>query len=179
MVLSAIIPPPRVYMEDNMQRLSYPYHLWADIIGYKSPAYREYWGYEHYGIDLCTVDPSPLVRASGVGEVLAAGDDDALGFGVAILYRSCMGHDGSLRDLVARYMHLDAIICRVGDKLQPGDAFAREGSQGTKTRHLHLELDMDTRPQYATWSPQVSASGHTLWIKGIDTTFDPAIYLWR
>lgn len=162
-----------------MQRLIFPYTTYRYLVGFKRPCYREHWGYDHYGADFTCCDHAPLVRASGNGIVLAADDDDALGFGVAILYQQCERHDGRVRDLVARYMHLDAIICRKGDRLKAGDAFAREGAQGTKMRHLHMELDTDTRTEYATWSPQVSATGHTLWRKGLDTCVDPMTYLWE
>lgn len=162
-----------------MQRLLFPYIMYRYLVGFKRPWYREHWGYDHYGADFACCDPAPLVRASGDGLVLAADDDDALGFGVAILYKDCYGRDGTVRDLVARYMHLDAIICREGDRVIAGDAFAREGAQGTKTRHLHMELDTDTRPEYAAWTPQVSTTGHTLWRKGIDTCVDPMNFLWE
>lgn len=163
-----------------MQRLRYPYQSWRMIVPYRSPAYLEHWGYSHYGVDITCTDATPLVRASGKGRVIAAGDDGSLGWGVAILYRACeVRGEPEPVDLVARYMHLESVIVESGDVLHAGDAFAREGSRGTQQRHLHVELDRDTRELYACWTPQMSRQGHDFWVKGIDTTLDPERAFWR
>ena len=163
------------------QRLILPFVRSMMLCGYKVEKYREYWGYPHYGIDISTIQggagKDPTVYASGTGRVLAAGKDAKLGYGLAVLYPGAVNHrTGKAVDLVARYMHLRKIYVQAGDEVAPGDKLGLEGKEGTGDYHLHLELDTDTREEYARWSPQVS-SGLTFWVKGVDSTVNPSDYL--
>ena len=165
------------------QKLIVPFVKSMMLCGWKNARYAEAWGYPHYGIDISSIQGNAgsnhSIFASGVGTVLAAGKDDSLGYGVAILYKGCVSNKGTAEtDLVARYMHMVSINVKAGDTVTVETKIGTEGKEGTEDYHLHLEFDTDTTPKYATWSPQVS-KGHTFWKKGTDSTINPSLWLWQ
>ena len=163
-----------------MQYLIMPFAKQMMLCGYKTKEYRNYWGYDHYGIDVSTIQggagDDPTVYASGDGVVLAAGKDDKLGYGVAICYNDVYNHNTkSVQSLVGRYMHMRSMSVKEGDVVKAGTPIGVEGKEGTGDYHLHLEFDTDCTPKYATWTPQVA--GSNFWKKGIDTTVNPSFVL--
>lgn len=161
-----------------MQKLSMPFRRQMMLCGYKNARYRSHWGYPHYGVDISTIQggagDDPTVYAGGSGTVLAAGRDNSLGYGLAVLYPEVYNHKtGRVQSLVARYMHLRSISVKAGQKVTRGEKLGVEGKEGTGDYHLHLEFDSDVTLGYAVWSPQVS-SGHTFWKKGLDSTVNPS-----
>lgn len=164
------------------QTLQLPFQAQMMLCGYKNEKYRAHWGYPHYGIDISSMQggagTDAQIYASGEGRVLAAGRDNTLGYGVAVLYENCKSRSGETRSLTARYLHMRTLLVRAGDRVHAGTPLGLEGKEGTKDYHLHLELDTDIRESFAVWSPQVSA-GHTFWKKGSDTTVNPSLWLWR
>lgn len=164
------------------QRLLLPFRRGMLLCGYKNPQYERHWGYPHYGIDISSrqgnAGDDDSIYAGGSGQVLAAGHDNTLGYGAAVLYRGCIAHSGGKYDLVARYMHMRTLCVAAGDAVDTSTVIGLEGKEGTADYHLHLELDTDTAPEYAVWSPQVSR-GHTFWKKGRDTTLNASCLLWQ
>lgn len=175
------------------QRLIVPFQKSILECGYKVKKYKEYWGFDHYGIDLTVTDgvPNPAsydhtIRASGNGKVVwckydsVTGNAKSLGWALAISYPDCVGRDGSVKTLIARYMHAGTVFVRAGQEVQAGQEIAVEGKCGTSVEHLHFELDTDTA--YPQYSPQVS-DGHTGWKKGYrdsrDSTLNPSLWLWQ
>lgn len=158
-------------------KLTLPFNKSMYLCGYKVNPYKEYWGYPHYGVDISAKEANGnmYVLASGDGKVLAAEKDNTLGGGIAILYKDCESRYGEKIDIVARYMHLSALNVKTGDIVKRGDVIGHEGKEGTQDYHLHLEFDTDT--VYPTYSPQVD-NRHTFWMKGIDTTVNPSLWLW-
>lgn len=158
-------------------KLTLPFNKSMMLCGWKVGAYREFWGYPHYGIDISAKEANGnmYVLASGDGVVLACAKDNTLGGGIAILYKDCESRYGERVDIIARYMHLSAINVEKGDVVKRGQVIGYEGKEGTESEHLHLELDTDTL--YPTYSPQVS-NNHTFWMKGIDSTANPSLWLW-
>lgn len=157
-------------------RLTLPFNKSMMLCGWKNGEYKKYWGYPHYGIDISANEAGGdrTVVASGKGVVLAAEHDNSLGYGIAILYKDCESRTGERKDLVARYMHMDKVYVSKGDTVNTGDKIGNESNIGTKDPHLHLEFDVDT--VYPTYSPQVD-NRHTFWMKGIDTTVNPSMWL--
>ncbi len=160
----------------NGQKLLLPFARQMLLCGYKNPNYRAYWGYSHYGLDISArqAGADAHVLGSGFGRVLAAGHDNSLGWGLAVLYPACVGPGGAVKDLVARYLHLQSVDVAAGDLVLPWTRLGAEGKEGTKDYHLHLELDTDCA--WPVWTPQVSA-GHAFWKRGADTTVDPSLWL--
>lgn len=164
------------------QKLVLPFTRCMMLCGYKNAEYTKYWGYPHYGIDVSTIQggasDDPTVRASGEGEVLAAGKDSRLGYGVAVLYRGAYNHKtGKAVDVVGRYMHLKSVSVKAGDLVKAGTPLGVEGKEGAADYHLHLEFDTDITPAYATWTPQVAGTGG-FWKKGVDSTVNPSYILY-
>lgn len=166
------------------QRLILPYRRAMIIAGYKTEIYRREWGFNHYGIDISSVQgvnqKDHTIRASGDGQVVWCKKDEpkagrSLGWAVAIRYNGCIGRDGGVSDLIARYMHSPLVYVKQGDYVHLDDPIAVEGMEGTGSYHLHFELDTDCK--YPQYSPQV-ATGHTGWKKGTDTTLNPSLWLW-
>ena len=170
------------------QRLIYPFAVGITMCGYKTKKYKSYWGYEHYGIDITSIQgirqPDNYVRASGAGTVVwckydvASGGARSLGWALAVKYDDCVSHGGSVKSLVARYMHADKCYVVEGQTVKAGDILLLEGKIGTNGEHVHMELDTDVRTKYANWTPQVSA-GHSGWHKGDDYTVNPSYWLWQ
>ena len=154
------------------QKLILPYKSCKVVAGYKRPAYRNYWGYNHYGCDYVGVSNLDII-ASGNGTVLTAGYDNNVGNTVCILYPDVVNHKtGKTQSLIARYMHLKSIAVKVGQKLQAGDKIGVEGATGAGkwASHLHIEFDTDTA--WPNYSPQVE--GANLIKKGVDSTVNPS-----
>jgi murein DD-endopeptidase MepM/ murein hydrolase activator NlpD len=155
-----------------LQKLILPYKSCKVVAGYKRPAYRSYWGYDHYGCDYVGVGSLDII-ASGNGTVLTAGYDNNVGNTVCILYPDAYNHKtGKTQSLIARYMHLKSISVKVGQKLKAGDKIGVEGAtgRGNWSSHLHIEFDTDTK--WPNYSPQVA--GANLIKKGVDSTVNPS-----
>jgi len=162
-----------------MQKLIMPFDKQMMLCGYKNAEYKKHWGYAHYGVDISTIQggasDNHIMYASGDGTVVAAGKDNKLGYGIAILYKDCYNHKTRKTcDLIARYMHMSKIYVKKGDTVTLGTPLADEGKEGTGDYHLHLEFDTDTN--YPTYTPQVA--GGTFWKKGTDSTVNPSYILY-
>lgn len=167
-----------------MQKLIMPFKVQMMLCGYKNQNYRKHWGYDHYGVDISTIQGNAgsdrNIYASGSGRVVACGFDNSGGNVVVVIYPDAHNHaTGKSCDLVARYMHLASITTKKGQDVRVGDVIGVEGKTQTGDYHLHLEFDTDTK--WALYSPQVSsaddkktvAQGNIL-IKGTDSTVNPS-----
>ena len=135
------------------QRLILPLNDLRVTAAYKTPAYLQYWGFQHYGYD-CT-SPCNEVCSPGAGEVVAAGQDgpaltgpqSRLGNVLVIVDRDVLCNDGRVRDLTCRMYHLSQILVSPGDKVSQGQPVAVYGNTGANTSgpHLHVEFDADVR----------------------------------
>lgn len=163
------------------QKLIMPFERAMMLCGYKNANYKEAWGYPHYGVDISSIQggagSNHNIYGSGIGEVVAVGKDNTLGYGVAVLYKDCEDRYGNTKcDIIARYMHMKSILVAKGDAVTTDTIIGAEGKEGTEDYHLHLEFDTDTN--YPVYSPQVSR-GHTFWKKGTDTTLNPSLWLYQ
>ncbi len=115
---------------------------------YMNSAYRNRFGFNHYGTDIVATNGDWRVRASGYGRVLFTGVDKVLGGTLVVQYG----------DLIARYFHLQATVCTAGDWVEQGEVIALAGNTGKYTtgRHLHVEFDTDTK--YWNWTPTLGTS---------------------
>ena len=159
-----------------MQRLVLPYRYQEVLAGYKIAAYRNYWGFNHFGWDMWSYDaPTTAERgkiyASGNGKVVSVGWDNGVGNIVAVAYDAALLADGRVIPLVARYFHLARTTCFAGQAVTTETLLGIEGNTGTTGTHLHIEFDSDMA--WPLYSPQVK--GANLIRKGTDSTVDPAI----
>lgn len=164
-----------------MQKLIMPFKRQMMLCGYKNSEYKRHWGYHHYGIDLSSIQggvgKEHTVYASGSGEIVTVGPDNRVGNVIVVIYREVYNHKtGESRDLVARYMHLESIAVRAGQKISQGDVLGVEGKSGMGGWDYHLHLEFDTDTSYPCYSPQVA--GGTILKKGTDSSVNPSDLLY-
>lgn len=88
----------------------------------------------HPGMDIA-VPVGSLVRASGGGTVVQAGEDPS--YGLFVLLRHPDGYE-------SMYGHLSRIVVREGDRVNEGEVLARSGNTGRSSApHLHFEIRLD------------------------------------
>lgn len=166
------------------QKLILPLNNMRTTATYKHKDYKYAGKYAvHYGLDCSDRDRKDFqLWASGNGVVKAVGTDGTVGVTIVIVYKDCILHDGSVRDLTFRYFHLKegSVRVKVGDKVTKDTRLATIGntpvSKGMAV-HLHLEVDKDTDDRYVCWSPTVSKTSGLI-RKGVDSTIDPLKVLW-
>jgi murein DD-endopeptidase MepM/ murein hydrolase activator NlpD len=119
--LSAAVTPSGWPVEEGW--ISSGYGLRADpFTGHQS---------QHEGVDIASNLGSP-VYAVGDGVVSHSGEKAGYGLLVEITHES---------GLITRYAHASAVLVRVGDRVQKGQAVARVGTSGRSTGpHLHFEV---------------------------------------
>lgn len=168
-----------------MQKLLMPFQSQMMLCGYKNPNYRKHWGYNHYGVDISTIQggagSNHNIYASGAGQVVACGFDNSGGNVVVVVYPDAYNHYTKKScDLVARYMHLANITAKKGQTIRVGDVLGVEGKTQTGDYHLHIEFDTDTK--WPLHSSQVSsaddkkttAQGNILLHGPVDSTVNPS-----
>ena len=147
------------------QRLTLPLNDLRVTAAYKTPEYKKYWGWDHYGYD-CT-SPVTNVVACGDGEVVAAGQDGAtltgassrLGNVLVIVYKDVLCNDGKTRNLACRMYHLASIAVKAGDKVTRGQKVAVYGNTGANTTGAHLHIEFDSDINFPTLAYGVSVGG--------------------
>lgn len=167
-----------------MQKLLMPFQSQMMLCGYKNPNYRKHWGYDHYGVDISTIQggagSNHNIYASGAGQVVACGFDNSGGNVIVVIYPDAYNHYTKKScDLVARYMHLASITAKKGQAVRVGDVLGVEGKTQTGDYHLHIEFDTDIK--WSCYSPQVSSKDDTqsaaqgnILMKGTDSVVNPS-----
>lgn len=106
---------------NGSQLLIYPMKKATISAGCRNVAYRNYYGYDHYGTDFDTKDGSAFdVIASGEGEVLGTefNSGNSIGGVVVIKYSKVyIPSTKTVRDLIVRYYHMDKVYVSKGDKV--------------------------------------------------------------
>ncbi len=141
-------------------------------------AYRERFGYPHYGTDLVSAVGDRTVYASGTGTLIIAGWDEYAGNTVVIRYPGAyLRSEDRYEDIIFRYFHLDSLarIPTGEGAITKDTVLGRYGGSGfgSMTRwspHLHLEADTDVR--YPRHSPTFGASGSVIFGRGAGATAD-------
>lgn len=91
----------------------------------------------HNGVDFAVSRGTPVL-VSGDGEVVIAKYSGSAGNFIAIRHG---------RQYTTRYMHLDKILVRPGQRVKKGTVIALSGNTGRSTGpHLHYELHIDNKP---------------------------------
>ena len=159
------------------QKLILPINDARITAGYKNANYKKQFGYTHYGVDMTDKNKKTLtVWGSGVGEVVEAGWSNTGGNVVVAIYKDCQLTDGSVKDLVIRYYHLDSITVKKGQAITKDTKLGIYGNTGASSgAHLHIEVDTDTK--YPCYTPQI-AKGSGVLKAGTDSTLNPVKCLW-
>ena len=155
------------------QKLILPLNNCQVLCGYKNEAYRNAWGFAHYGMDL--YDPSLIHWAMGDGEVIAAGTDSIFGNCAVVLYKDVYIHEtGETRDLIARCYHMaDLPLVKAGDKVSTKTRIGTIGTTGKYSSGVHLHVEFDTDTKNPMMVPGLSGNT-SMFQKGVDTTINPA-----
>lgn len=154
------------------QKLILPINQARITSGYKNPNYKKQFGYTHYGIDMTDKARSnTTIWGSGEGTVVEAGWSNSGGNVVVIKYPKCLLTDGTVKDLILRYYHLDKISVKKGQRITKDTRVGYYGNTGASSgAHLHLEVDTDIL--YPCHTPQISKNSGVL-KRGTDSTIDP------
>jgi murein DD-endopeptidase MepM/ murein hydrolase activator NlpD len=143
-----------------MQKLILPINKAKLTASIDTEAYKNRFGFRHYGADMVATNGSLTVYSSGNGTVVAAGYDNACGNVVAVYYPGCYNHRAQkTHDVILRYFHLGSISVRSGQKVNKDTRLGYYGHTGKYAgtgAHLHLEADSDTK--YPLYTPTLSAS---------------------
>lgn len=158
-----------------MQKLLLPLDNVILTAGYQNQAYRNRFGFAHFGHDMVAADGKRAIHGSGQGKVLAAGPDSTLGNVLIVLYpqvSTVATPEG--RDLVLRYYHLASIALKPGDQVDLTTTLGVYGNTGRYSAgaHLHVETDFDTR--YYAYSPTVGKDGTFIKAGNAKTVSNPS-----
>lgn len=149
------------------QLLIYPMKKATISAGCRNVAYRNYYGYEHYGTDFDTKDGSAFdVIASGEGEVLGTefNSGNSIGGVVVIRYNDVYSPSTkTVRDLIVRYYHMESLNVKKGDKVSAYDVIGHVSATHRWWNHVHMEMDTDTSYPFNT--PQVTENSSKLLIR--------------
>lgn len=141
------------------QKLILPINKCVLTASMKTAAYKNKYGYEHYGADMVSSAGDRILWASGNGTVVATGNDNVVGNVVAVMYPDAVNHrTGEFEDIVLRYFHLQSIEVKTGQTVTKDTKLGIYGNTGMMqmANHLHLEADTDT--EHPVYSPTVLSS---------------------
>ena len=174
-----------------MQRLVLPINTFKPTAGYKNKKYLRYWKFNHFGIDCVGSD---TVYALGNGVVMAAGCDgkngkttgatSGCGYVAIVVYKDCENNKtGKASDLTVTYMHLREMPrVKAGQAVTKDTVIGYMGNTGANTtgKHLHLQMDTDTRFWQYCAGLKKRHYGIFKFAKGgnVDSTVNPVNYLW-
>jgi murein DD-endopeptidase MepM/ murein hydrolase activator NlpD len=121
-------------LRDNSAKTTY--FLFTPIDGSVSSSFNP--EEKHFGIDVVS-DENEAVKAVMNGTITLADWTSESGFVIQIQHRN---------NLVSIYKHCSALLKKVGDPVEAGEAIAIVGNTGTHTTgpHLHFELWDDGQP---------------------------------
>lgn len=126
---------------------------------WKTKAYKNKFGFEHYGVDMVSAAGDKTLWASGSGTVVSVGSDNVVGNVVAICYPNAFNHkSGETRDVVFRYFHLASIAVKPGQSVTKDTRIGQYGNTGTVGTGAHLHIEADTDTAHPLYSPTVNSS---------------------
>lgn len=157
-----------------MQKLILPINNMRITASYKAAAYKNRFGFTHYGFDAIALNGSTVVYASGGGKVLLVGNDSVVGNVVIVCYSDALNHKtGKSADIIMRYFHLKQMGVKVGDTVYKDTKIGDYGNTGRYSTgaHLHFEFDSDiTAPLYTS---TLGGNSSLLRAAKFDSSVDP------
>lgn len=168
--LSSVSSIKKEVVDTKAQKLILPINKCKLTASKGTSAYRSRFGFEHYGVDMISLAGDRTVWGSGIGVVLACGNDSLFGNTVIVKYTNVYNHKtGKTQDVIFRYFHGAKILCKKGDKVTKDTRLMMYGDTGKYNvgAHLHISADYDTK--YYQYEPGISVSG-TIIKKGTAST---------
>lgn len=151
----------------SCQLLVYPMMHTTISGGFKNTAYRNKYGYQHYGIDcveLTAKDFEPVAEGEGVVLATEFNSNNSLGGIVVIRYNNVFcPRTGVIQDLIIRHYHLDTIYVKKGDKVTQYQKLGHVTYGHKWWNHIHVEIDKDVKHPFHT--PQVAEISSNLLIR--------------
>lgn len=141
------------------QKLAIPVRKCTITADYKCEAYKNKYGYDHFGIDITSIDDKHLeVYACGNGTVIDCGLDgkngpySGLGYITIIRYDDVELCDGTIVDVICTTFHHEegSILVRKGQTVNAETQIAKYGKTGTgiEGEHLHIQFSTDVDNPY-------------------------------
>ena len=153
-----------------MQKLILPINKVKLTASARTAAYRQRFGFSHYGVDMVSTSLSKTVWGSGDGVVLSAGYDNVFGNSICVLYKGVYNHKTKKeKDVVLRYFHLKSIAVKVGDKVDINTRLGVYGNTGKYSTGAHLHVTCDEDTKYFNYEPGLKQSSNLI-KKGNDKT---------
>ena len=158
----------KVKAPTNKQILIYPMLDCTISAGFKNKAYKNYYGYVHYGVDFDSKRAVDFgVIASGKGTVLGVEMNvkNSIGGVVVIKYDNVYIPSNKLvKSVIFRYYHLYSIAVKKGQTVNAYDIIGTVSGNHKWWNHVHVEVDTDTK--YPFYTPQVSEAASVLLKRG-------------
>lgn len=146
---------------DIAQKLILPINKAKLTASWKTTAYKNKFGYVHYGCDIVSTLYQRTVYASGDGVVVGCGLDNVVGNVVAVKYTGAVNHvSDKVQDIVIRYFHLASISVKPGQKVNKDVVLGQYGNTGMLVMSPHLHIEADTDTGYPLYSPTVYSSNY-------------------
>jgi len=154
------------------QKLILPINKAVVKTGFKNSAYKAYYGYYLYGVELLEQNGNKTVWGSGNGTVVATGYDYVMGNTVIIKYLDCVMRDGTVRGVIQRLYHLATINVSVNQSITKDTIIGTYGNTGSGAGGTQLHMEFDKDLNYPLYTPILSAHSNFL-MAGIDTVINP------
>ena len=163
------------------QRLVLPINDMRLTASYKNAAYRQRFGFDHYGVDATSRSGNTALYGLGSGIVVAAGLDGAkgeasgCGYVLVIKYPACVINGRDAADLVCTYFHMrEKPPVKTGDEVTTETLLGHYGNTGANTTGAHLHIQFDTDTDYPLWCSGISGKESLILKPGtVDSTVDP------
>lgn len=141
------------------QQLILPINKCKLTASMKTDAYRNKFGFTHYGVDMVGPSNDRTLYASGNGTVVAVGKDSVVGNVVVVRYMDAINHQtGKAQDVIFRYCHLESIAVKSGQMVNKEIKLGIYGNTGSMVMGVHLHLEADTDTDHPLHSPTVKNS---------------------
>lgn len=173
------------------QKLILPFKNNIISAAYKMAAYKNKYGYSHYGIDMGCDEKGYNVYALGNGTVISSGLNNnslnkGLGNCIIIKYEDVNCNNGETRDLICQMFHFDTIKVFAGQKVKRDTIIGDYGNTGINYnpspnvgRHLHLQFSTDIKNPSLAFGISSDSNGVIVKKASSDNTVDPSIVWYK
>lgn len=165
------------------QKLILPINNTKLTASYKTDAYKNRFGYHHYGGDLVSTAGVTTLYAMGSGTVMATGYDSIFGNFLIIKYPDAYNRNtGKSVDVICRMWHMASVAVKKGASITKDTKLGNYGNTGQYTTGAHLHIEFDTDTKYYFYTPSLSGKSTYFtgsWYGATDSTMsNPMTWLY-